>query len=156
MNGLRRYVAVGLASAIAAGCAAPAVTASPAATAAQATGGAVSAAIGGLGERRHEAGAVTVAASWIEGSTPALDVALDTHSVDLDGLDLKALARVRLDGGDWIAPTAWTAPKGGHHRSGTLSFGTLALEKLASARLVELEVRDTGAASHLLRWERTG
>lgn len=108
---------------------------------------------GGLGEQRHEAGAVTVAASWITGATSAR-VALDTHSVDLDGFDLKTLARVRLDGGAWVAPSSWDAPSGGHHRSGTLAFDTLDAQAISLARVIELEIRDVGAPSHLLRWER--
>lgn len=104
-------------------------------------------------EQQHEAGAVTVVGAWLTG-TSSVRIALDTHSVDLDGFDLKALARVRLDGGSWVAPTAWDAPKGGHHRSGTLTFGSLEPQALAGARLVELEIRDVGAPLHLLRWER--
>ena len=103
-------------------------------------------------EAKHEAGAVTVIASWIPESA-SMRVAMDTHSVDLDGFDLNALARLRLDGGPWSAPTAWDAPRGGHHRSGTLTFGSLDPAAIQSARLVELEIRDVGA-SHLLRWER--
>jgi hypothetical protein len=109
---------------------------------------------GELGEQRHEAGSVTVLGSWLAGATPAAKVTLDTHSVDLDGFDLKELARVRVDGGAWIAPTSWDAPKGGHHRAGTLGFGSLHPEAFASARLIELEVRDVAVPSHLLRWER--
>ncbi len=105
------------------------------------------------GQQRHEAGAVTVTASWISGTSSAT-IGLDTHSVDLDGLDLKELARVRLDSGEWVPPTLWDAPKGGHHRGGTLTFGSLEPSALASARLIELEIRDAGAPSHLLRWER--
>lgn len=109
---------------------------------------------GDLGEQRHEAGAVTVIASWLADPTPTARVALDTHSVDLDGFDLTQLARVRLDGGAWIPATTWDAPKGGHHRSGTLSFGSLDPQAFASARVIELEVRDVAVPSHLLRWER--
>ena len=109
---------------------------------------------GDLGEQRHEAGAVTVVASWLADPMPTARVALDTHSVDLDGFDLTQLARVRLDGGAWIAPTKWDAPKGGHHRSGTLSFDSLDPQVFASARTIELEVRDVAVPSHVLRWER--
>lgn len=109
---------------------------------------------GTLGEKSHEDGSVKVVASWIDGA-PALRVTLDTHSVDLDGFDLKQLARLRLDGGGWTAPSAWDAPAGGHHRSGTLTFGALDPEALASARVIELELRDVAVPSHLLRWERT-
>jgi hypothetical protein len=109
---------------------------------------------GDLGEQRHEAGAVTVVVSWLADPTPTARVALDTHSVDLDGFDLTQLARVRLDGGAWIPATTWDAPKGGHHRAGTLSFGSLDPQVFASARVIELEVRDVAGPSHLLRWER--
>ena len=109
---------------------------------------------GELGEQRHDAGSVTVLASWLTGATAAAQVTLDTHSVDLDAFDLKELARVRLDGAAWVAPTSWDAPEGGHHRAGILSFGSLDPAVFASARLIELEVRDVAVPSHLLRWER--
>lgn len=108
---------------------------------------------GELGDRSHEAGAVTVVASWLAGSTPVAKVTLDTHSVDLDGFDLANLARVRIDGGAWRAPSSLDVPKGGHHRSGTLTFAALDPEAWASARVIELEIRDIGSPSHLLRWE---
>jgi len=107
-----------------------------------------------LGEQRSEAAAVTLVASWLDTGTPAAQVAMDTHSVDLDGFDLKTLARVRLDGGAWAAPTAWDAPKGGHHREGTLAFATLDRASLDAARIVELEIRDLATPSRVLRWER--
>ncbi len=104
-------------------------------------------------QRQHEAGSVTVTASWVVGTASAL-VGLSTHSVDLDGFDLATLARVRLDGGEWFRPTAWDAPKGGHHRAGTLTFGTLDPRGFAAARLIELEIQNVAVPSHLLRWER--
>ncbi len=104
-------------------------------------------------QRQHEAGSVTVTASWIVGTSSAL-VGLNTHSVDLDGFDLALLSRVRLDGGEWVQASGWDAPKGGHHRGGTLSFAALDPAALAAARVIELEIRDVGVPSHLLRWER--
>lgn len=104
-------------------------------------------------EQQHESGAVTVVASWISGTASAR-VVMDTHSVDLDGSDLTELARVRVDGGPWVRATAWDAPKGGHHRAGTLTFSSLEPQALAAAQLIELEIRDVGTPSHLLRWER--
>lgn len=130
-------------------CAAPSVTAPAASTPAQATADSVASL---PEEKQHQAGAVTVIASWVPGTSTAR-VALDTHSVELDGFDLTVLARVRLDGGPWVSPTLWDAPKGGHHRSGALTFGSLEPRALAGASLIELEVRDVGA-SHLLRWQR--
>ena len=114
------------------------------------TAEAVSSGVSGL--QQHEGGAVTVAAEWIPGST-SLKIGLDTHSVDLDGYDLKQLARVRMDGGPWVAPTAWDAPAGGHHRGGTLAFASLDPTALGAARVVELEIRDA-PVTHLLRWTR--
>lgn len=108
----------------------------------------------GLGEQRSEAAAVTIAASWLATGAPAVRVVMDTHSVDLDGFDLATLARARLDGGPWVAPSAWDAPKGGHHREGTLAFAALDRTSLEAARLVELEVRDVAVPSRILRWER--
>jgi len=108
----------------------------------------------GLGEQRSEAAAVTVVASWLASGAPAVRVAMDTHSVDLDGFDLKTLARMRLDGGPWVAPSAWDAPKGGHHREGTLAFGALDRASFDAAKLIELEVRDVAMPSRILRWER--
>lgn len=149
----RRIVVAALIAVTAASCAAP-ITAStkPSTAATTPSPSAPAASADGLGEQRHEAGAVTVVASWIAGTASAR-VVLDTHSVDLDGFDLTGLARLRVDGGAWVAPTGWDAPKGGHHRSGTLTFGTLEPAAIASARAIELEIRDVGAPSHLLRWE---
>ncbi len=144
---MRRIFVALLIAVTAASCAAP-VTAStrpsPSAPAASADQ---------LGEQKHEAGAVGITASWIA-ATSSARVVMDTHSVDLDGFDLEELGRVRLDGGAWVSPTLWDAPKGGHHRSGTLAFGSLEASAIAAARVIELEIRDVGVPSHLLRWER--
>lgn len=108
----------------------------------------------GLGEQRSEAAAVTIAASWLATGTPAVRVVMDTHSVDLDGFDLATLARARLDGGPWVAPSAWDSPKGGHHREGTLAFAAWDRASLDAAKSVELEIRDVAVPSRILRWAR--
>lgn len=108
----------------------------------------------GLGEQRNEAAAVTIAASWLATAAPAVRVVMDTHTVDLDGFDLLTLARARLDGGPWVPPSVWDAPKGGHHREGTLAFAALDRAAVDAARVIELEVRDVGVPSRILRWER--
>jgi hypothetical protein len=104
-------------------------------------------------EQRDEGGGVTVKATWV-GSTAgiAFEVALDTHSVDLDGLDLRG-ATLQNDNGVTIADPVWDADKGGHHRSGRLTFqgdpGTL----LASTAWIELSVPDVaGVPVRTLRW----
>lgn len=107
---------------------------------------------GTLGEQRSDAASVTVAASWLSGT--ALRVTMDTHSVDLDSFDLQALARMRLDQGAWVAASGWDAPKGGHHRVGTLTFASLDAVSVEQARAIELEIRDIGVPLRTLRWER--
>ncbi len=142
-----RAVLAALAIAIAStSCAGAAAAPSAASPAAQQTDGA-------LGEQAHEAGGVTVVASWLSGS-PVARVTLDTHIIDLDGFDLMKLARLRLDGGAWVAPSLWDAPEGGHHRSGMLAFDSLDARAIGSARVIELKIRDVAVPSHLLRWER--
>jgi hypothetical protein len=75
------------------------------------------------GTQKNEGGAVTVAVTWDgPASGPVFLVALDTHSVDLDGYDLRELATLRTDKGLELRPAGWDAPKGGHHRSGRLTF----------------------------------
>ncbi|HZP94915.1 MAG TPA: hypothetical protein VFC31_01070 [Candidatus Limnocylindria bacterium] len=146
-----RRLALGIALALLAGaCSAPALSA-PAPSASTAV---VQESDAGLGEQSSEAGSVTVVVSWLSAGVPTARVAMDTHSVDLDRFDLKDLARVRLDGGAWVAPSAWDAPAGGHHRSGTLAFASLSRFAFDAAKLVELEIRDVVSPSRLLRWER--
>lgn len=132
-------------------------TASPtAATADPAVLAAASAApaAGDLGERSNEGGAIAVKASWASIEPPVLNVTLDTHSVELDGFDLAVLARMRVDGGEWTAPTAVDMPRGGHHRAGTLTFGAVQAAAFGSALLIELRLVDVGVPERLLRWER--
>lgn len=116
--------------------------------------GAAPSAAGELGERSSEGGAIAVKASWASIEPPVLNVTLDTHSVELDGFDLALLAKMRVDGGEWTAPTAVEMPRGGHHRSGTLTFAAMPAAALGSARLIELRIADVGVPERLLRWER--
>lgn len=68
-------------------------------------------------------GGVTVKVSRLDAADAvAFKVVLDTHSVNLDAYDLSQLAVLRTPSGEEIAPLAWDAPAGGHHREGTLSF----------------------------------
>lgn len=105
-----------------------------------------------LGEQRSDAASVAIAASWI--SDTALRVTMDTHSVDLDAFDLASLSRLRLDQGPWVAAGSWDAPKGGHHRDGTLVFASVEGAAVERAKVIELEIRDVGVPSRTLRWER--
>lgn len=104
--------------------------------------------------QRSDGGDVTVEVTWPGPAAGAVfDVKLDTHSVDLDGLDLSD-AVLTNDRGERLASARWGAPKGGHHREGQLAFGGDAASFLADARWIELTVVGVGAnPERLLRWE---
>lgn len=104
--------------------------------------------------RTSEGGEVTVVATWT-GPTAgaAIDVVLDTHSVDLDALDLTD-AILRNDRGESLTARPWAAPKGGHHREGALAFDGDADAFLADAKWLELVLLDVGELpERTLRWE---
>lgn len=101
-----------------------------------------------------DGGQVTAVVEW---ASPAADlvfhVTLDTHSVDLDPLDL-ADAFLRNDRGEMLAARPWAAPKGGHHRAGALAFEGDAARFLADAAWIELVLKGVGdLAERTLRWE---
>lgn len=106
--------------------------------------------------QRDEGGAVTVEAAWAGPEAGAtFDVTLDTHSVDLDALDLSD-ATLRNDRGDTLAAEPWAAAKGGHHREGTLVFKGDATTFFAGARSVDLIILGVGGVpERTLRWELT-
>jgi ABC-type transport system substrate-binding protein len=101
-----------------------------------------------------EGGQVTVVATWTGPAAGAvIDVALDTHSVDLDALVL-ADATLRNDRGETLTARPWAAPKGGHHREGALTFDGNAPEFFAGARWMELVLVGVGdLPERTLRWE---
>lgn len=103
---------------------------------------------------RSEGGQVTVEATWAGPAAGAtFDLKLDTHSVDLDALDLSSTL-LRNDRGEALAAGPWSAPKGGHHREGTLAFGGDSGRFLAGARWIELVLRGVGdVPERTLRWE---
>jgi len=116
------------------------------------------AAVSGAVTQTNEGGQVTIKATWQgPGAGPIFDVVLDTHAVDLDGYDLTQLALLRIDGAREIRPTGWDAPKGGHHRAGTLTFPATAADGSAlivpDTRTIELVIRDiAGVPERVFRW----
>jgi hypothetical protein len=106
----------------------------------------------------NEGGEVTVAVTWKGPSAgPVFDVAVDTHSVDLDGYDLTKLAVLRNDRGKEVRPSGWDAPKGGHHREGTLAFPEKAPDGSpvigSDTRRIELIIRDVaGVPERKFEW----
>ncbi|MGK2850324.1 MAG: hypothetical protein ACSLFN_05355 [Candidatus Limnocylindrales bacterium] len=104
--------------------------------------------------RTSEGGQVTVVATWPGPDDGAeLDVTLDTHSVDLDALDL-ADAILRNDRGETLTARPWAAPKGGHHREGALTFDGDSASFLDGATWIELVLTGVGdLPERTLRWE---
>jgi predicted small secreted protein len=107
--------------------------------------------------QRSEGGQVTVAVTWGgREAGPVFRVVMDTHAVDLDGYDLRQLTVLRA-GGREVRPSGWDAPKGGHHREGTLTFpatladGSPTIGPAAGA--VEIVIRDVaGVPERTFRW----
>ncbi len=106
----------------------------------------------------REGGQVTIAVTW-QGPTTGITfrVAMDTHAVNLDGYDLTQLATLRTDQGVTVQPSGWDAPKGGHHREGTLTFPATTLNSAATlgpaTRMVELIIRDVaGVPERRFTW----
>ena len=108
----------------------------------------------GATTRTSEGGQVTVVVDWAGPDEGVVfDVSLDTHSVDLDALDL-ANAVLRNDRGETLPAGPWAAPKGGHHREGALSFNGDALRFFAGANWMELTLTGVGdLPERTLRWE---
>lgn len=105
-------------------------------------------------------GEVTVTATWVGSNrAPVFTMVLDTHSVDLDALDLTALATLSV-GGMEVRPITWDAPAGGHHRAGVLSFPTTTADGRAvigpETETIELVIRDVaGVPERIFRWTVT-
>lgn len=103
-----------------------------------------------------DGGNVTVKVTWRgRDAGPVFDVEMDTHSVDLDSVDLGQVAVLRV-GGKEYTPVQWNAEKGGHHRSGTLSFPATdtAGKPLIGAGAFELIVRDVAeVAERVFVWK---
>ena len=64
---------------------------------------------------------------------------------------------LRAEGGREVAPSGWDAPKGGHHREGTLTFPAAAADGAPvigpDTRAVELVVRDVaGVPERRFQW----
>ncbi len=118
----------------------------------------VAAVVPGDATQTNEGGQVTIKATWQGPSAgPVFDVVMDTHAVDLDGYDLTQLAVLRIDGGRKVQPAGWDAPKGGHHREGTLTFPTTAADGspliAPGTRTVELVIRGVaGVSERVFRW----
>jgi hypothetical protein len=97
-------------------------------------------------------GGVTVIATLLkeQADATAIKLVLDTHSVNLDGYKLDAIAALRDDAGKTYPVVAVEqASGGGHHRQAVLQFGKVSAE----AKTIELVVRDVaGVEERIFRW----
>lgn len=97
-------------------------------------------------------GGVTVVATLLkdQAELTAVKLALETHSVNLDGYRFEAIATLRDDTGRTYPVTAVEqATGGGHHRGAVLRFGKLSPE----AKTIELIVKDVaGVKERTFRW----
>ncbi len=91
--------------------------------------------------RTQSGGGVTVKVTYLnpQGADDArFQVLLDTHSVSLDGYDLKALAILRDEGGKEYQPTQMENKGSGHHREITLIFP----KPSAETKKLDLVIKD--------------
>jgi hypothetical protein len=80
---------------------------------------------------------------------PRFQVVLDTHSVALDGYDLKAISLLRDDTGKTYLPNAVENKGSGHHREVILTFPKVSLE----AKRLEIVIKDVaGVKERTFRW----
>jgi hypothetical protein len=102
--------------------------------------------------RTDAGGGVTVKVTYLnpQGSADArFDIALDTHSVNLDAYDLKALSLLRDEVGKDYQPTHVENKGSGHHRQVSLVFP----KPSAEAKKLELVIKDiAGVEERVFRW----
>jgi hypothetical protein len=81
------------------------------------------------------------------------DVAMNTHSVELS-MDLAALSELSTDTGLTVNAATWTAPGGGHHATGALSFPAVVdgVHILDDASRLILTIRDVDAPERAFTW----
>ncbi len=103
--------------------------------------------------RTQAGGGVTVTATYLNprsGEEAKFDVAMNTHSVDLDGYDLKVLSLLRDDAGKEQKPLRVENEGSGHHRRTTLVFP----KPSAKAKRLELVIKDiAGVKARSFRWD---
>ena len=103
--------------------------------------------------RTHAGGGVTAKATYLNpGGTEdtRFEISLDTHSVDLDSYDLKALSSLRDDAGKAYQPTRVENKGSGHHRQLVLVFPKPA----PGNRRLELVIKDiAGVKERSFVWD---
>jgi len=93
--------------------------------------------------QRVAGGGVTAKVTYLNPKSahdPRFQVALDTHSVNLDAYDLKSSSILRDNSGKTYVPISVENKGSGHHREATISFPKLSPE----AKRVEMVIKDIG------------
>lgn len=103
--------------------------------------------------RSQAGGGVTVTAIYLNprrDEEARFDVAMNTHSVDLDGYDLKALSLLRDDAGKEQKALRVENEGSGHHRRTTLIFP----KPSTKAKRLELVIKDiAGVKARSFSWD---
>jgi hypothetical protein len=98
-------------------------------------------------------GGVTVKVTYLnpKGSDGArFQIALDTHSVNLDSYDLNTISVLRDDAGNTYSPTVVENKGSGHHRETIVSFAKVA----SGTKRVELVIKDiAGMKERIFSWD---
>lgn len=98
-------------------------------------------------------GGVTAKATYLNprsNDNPRFQVVLDTHSVNLDGYDVKSITVLRDDTGKSYQATSAENKGSGHHREAPLTFPKISPE----ARMLELVIKDVaGVKERVFRWD---
>lgn len=108
----------------------------------------------GLGlPQTQSGGGVTVKVTYLAQTEheSKFSVVLDTHSVNLDVYDFKALSLMRDDTGLAMQPTGAESKGSGHHREVVLTFPRPSLGR----KWLELVIKDiAGVKERTFRWDR--
>ena len=103
--------------------------------------------------RTHSGGGVTAKVTYLNPQSTEdarFEISLDTHSVDLDSYDLKALSSLRDDAGKVYQPTKAENKGSGHHRQLVLVFPKPALGN----KRLELVIKDiAGVKERSFVWD---
>jgi hypothetical protein len=103
--------------------------------------------------RTHAGGGVTAKATYLNPvgtEDTRFEISLDTHSVDLDSYDLKALSSLRDDAGKGYQPIKVENKGSGHHRQVVLVFPKLA----PGSKRLELVIKDiAGVKERSFVWD---
>ncbi|MCL4416099.1 MAG: hypothetical protein M1365_05290 [Actinobacteria bacterium] len=104
--------------------------------------------------RSNSDGEVTIDVKYLGSKDNLLsfDIAMDTHSVDLDQYDLAKLSELTDDKGNKYPVVSWDSASGGHHRTGKLIFSQPDIQDEPSTFI--LIIRNVaGIAERIFKWE---